>query len=55
MHRKSSNVVVSVVAGLLFGTFSAFAVADGVLNVYNWGEYIGEDTMRILKRNSASM
>ncbi len=45
MHRKSSNVVVSVVAGLLFGTFSAFAVADGVLNVYNWGEYIGEDTI----------
>ena len=42
-HTLSLTAAVAVMAqGILY---SGTATAAGTLNVYNWGEYIGEETI----------
>ncbi len=45
MHRRLNKLTLAAASFLTLGAISGSAVAEGVLNVYNWGEYIGEETI----------
>ena len=45
MKKIRTTTATLIAAGLLQGALISTAAAEGTLNVYNWGEYIGEETI----------
>ena len=43
--RKQNTLTAAILAAVLGQGISSVALAEGTLNVYNWGEYIGEETI----------
>ena len=46
MEEKMRNIILLAVAGVLS---AGTAHADGKLNIYNWSDYIAEDTIANFK------